>query len=158
MTDLTSIMQCHEADFRVVVPRCALVLPAFTNGITVFTTCTGMITLSSFRIVPRAAMPTNAVSGKCSSHHYDTVKQLPRWVFSWTTLSFDRDSHCHQCSQFHCCNYTIFAETPLIVTVLSSSWRKAHRNDRSVNTKLPTITAHVVYHPPRYCNRSSQQY
>ena len=62
MTDLTSIMQCHEADFRVVVPRCALVLPAFTNGITVFTTCTMMITLPSFRIVPRAAMHnTNTV-------------------------------------------------------------------------------------------------
>ena len=74
-TELTWIMQCHQADFRGVVPRCALVPPGTTYGITVVTTCSVMLTLPSFRIVPRASMITNA--------HND----------------------CHQCCQFHCCNF-----------------------------------------------------
>ena len=117
MTDLTSIMQCHEADFRVVVPRCALVLPAFTNGITVFTTCTGMITLSSFRIVPRAAMRT-------------------------TTLSFDRDSHCHHWSKFHCCTYT----------VLSSSWRKNSRPSQLTCFTILRVIAAVAASNTKFKN------
>ena len=80
-TELTWIIQCHQADRRGVVPGCALVPPGTTYGITVFTTCSVMLTLPSFRIVPKASMITNT--------HND----------------------CHQCYQFHCCNYAIGSMT-----------------------------------------------
>ena len=81
-TELTWIMQCHQADFRGVVPRCALVPPGTTYGITVFTTCTVMLTLPSFRIVPRASMLTNAVSESMLSV---LVNDTELW--SWLALS-----------------------------------------------------------------------